>query len=237
MHTSGGTAQGRSRCVLHRLHEVVASHGHAVVAVEVEIHAARGSARAEQRVLHADDLGPFLVDRAGVEVVDLEVLAGRTCAPSVPRPPEIARGAGTRRGDALDGARVRSLVNSWSRKTVRPSFSESWNQSRQVTRLPVQLWKYSWPMTRFDRLVVVVGRGRGVGEDEPAVEDVQDLVLHRPHVEVVGAEDHEASRSYSRPKRSSSQRNAFFTAAIACRQRGMLAASNRSRSVTCGPIA
>ena len=37
---------------------------------------------------------------------------------------------------------------SWSRKTVRPSLSDSWNQSRQVTRLPVQLWKYSWATTR-----------------------------------------------------------------------------------------
>ncbi len=40
-----------------------------------------------------------------------------------------------------------SWLNSWSRKTVRPSLSESWNQSRQVMRLPVQLWKYSWPTT------------------------------------------------------------------------------------------
>ena len=38
-------------------------------------------------------------------------------------------------------------LNCWSRKTVRPSFKLSWNQSRQVTRLPVQLWKYSWPIT------------------------------------------------------------------------------------------
>ena len=41
-----------------------------------------------------------------------------------------------------------SAPNSWSRKTVSPSLSESWNQSRQVTRLPVQLWKYSWATTR-----------------------------------------------------------------------------------------
>jgi hypothetical protein len=40
-----------------------------------------------------------------------------------------------------------SMLNSWSRKTVRPSFRLSWNQSRQVIRLPVQLWKYSWPTT------------------------------------------------------------------------------------------
>jgi hypothetical protein len=39
-----------------------------------------------------------------------------------------------------------SAVNSWSRKTVRPSFRHSWNQSRQVMRLPVQLWKYSCAM-------------------------------------------------------------------------------------------
>jgi hypothetical protein len=40
-----------------------------------------------------------------------------------------------------------SPLNCWSRKTVSPSLRESWNQSRQVTRLPVQLWKYSWAMT------------------------------------------------------------------------------------------
>ena len=41
-----------------------------------------------------------------------------------------------------------SAPNVWSRKTVNPSFSDSWNQSRQVTRLPVQLWKYSCAITR-----------------------------------------------------------------------------------------
>jgi hypothetical protein len=40
-----------------------------------------------------------------------------------------------------------SAENSWSRKTVRPSFRQSWNQSRQVMRLPVQLWKYSCATT------------------------------------------------------------------------------------------
>ena len=44
---------------------------------------------------------------------------------------------------------------------------------------------------RLDRRVVVVGRGGRIGEHEPAVEDVEALVLHRAHVEVVGAEDHE----------------------------------------------
>ena len=85
-----------------------------------------------------------------------------------------------------------SMLNSWSRKTVRPSFRLSWNQSRQVMRLPVQLWKYSWPTTALDRRVVVVGRGRRVGQHVLGVEDVQALVLHRAHVEVADGDDHEA---------------------------------------------
>ena len=40
-----------------------------------------------------------------------------------------------------------SAEKHWSRKTVKPSFRLSWNQSRQVTRLPDQLWKYSWATT------------------------------------------------------------------------------------------
>ena len=40
-----------------------------------------------------------------------------------------------------------SAENDWSRNTVKPSFRLSWNQSRQVTRLPDQLWKYSCATT------------------------------------------------------------------------------------------
>src|SRR4030095_12392663 len=85
---------------------------------------------------------------------------------------------------------ARSWLNSWSRNTVRPSFSDSWNQSRQVTRLPVQLWKYSWPTT--DPVLASPGARGVVGQDVLRVEDVQALVLHRAHVEVAGGDDHEA---------------------------------------------
>ena len=46
----------------------------------------------------------------------------------------------------LTAAEFMSLLNSWSRNTVRPSLSVSWNQSLHVTRFPVQLWKYSCPI-------------------------------------------------------------------------------------------
>ena len=68
---------------------------------------------------------------------------------------------------------------------------QSWNQSRQVIRLPVQLWKYSWAMIASTLLksasVAVSWRGQHV----LVVEDVEALVLHRPHVEVGHRHDHE----------------------------------------------
>ena len=76
-------------------------------------------------------------------------------------------------------------------ETVRPSFRQSWNQSRQVMRLPVQLWKYSCAMIASIETkslsVAVAGRGQHVF----VVEDVEALVLHRAHVEVGHGDDHE----------------------------------------------
>jgi hypothetical protein len=58
------------------LGEVVAGHGLAVVALEVQLHAARKAVAAHQRVHHAHHLGALFVDGGGVEVVDLEVAVG-----------------------------------------------------------------------------------------------------------------------------------------------------------------
>ena len=74
---------------------------------------------------------------------------------------------------------------------MRPSFRQSWNQSRQVMRLPVQLWKYSCAMTASMLGEVGVGRGVGARQHVFVVEDVEALVLHRAHVEVGDGDDHE----------------------------------------------
>ena len=47
----------------------------------------------------------------------------------------------------LTASDVMSAEKHESRYTVSPSFRVSWNQSRHVTRLPVQLWKYSCATT------------------------------------------------------------------------------------------
>ena len=60
---------------------------------------------------------------------------------------KLVRRASVRTSSMRCTARERtSAENSWSRNTVSPSLRQSWNQSRQVMRLPVQLWKYSWAM-------------------------------------------------------------------------------------------
>ena len=96
----------------------------------------------------------------------------------------------TARAEALSAM---SIENSWSRKTVRPSFSDSWNQSRQVMRLPVQLWKYSWPTTLSMLVKSSSTAVAGLARTYLVLKMFKPLVLHRAHVEVLDrAIDHEA---------------------------------------------
>ena len=55
------------------LHELLDRRRLTVVSGEVEIHAGTEVLRAEQRLDHAHDLGAFLVDGRGVEIVDLVI--------------------------------------------------------------------------------------------------------------------------------------------------------------------
>jgi hypothetical protein len=64
------------RCILHRGDEVLAGHGLAVVAPEVEVHALAEIVAADQGVDHAHHLGAFFINRGGVEIVDLGVGRG-----------------------------------------------------------------------------------------------------------------------------------------------------------------
>ena len=182
-----------ARGVLHRVDEVVAGHRLAVVAREVEVHPAAERLGPEQRVLHADHLGALLVDGRRVEVVDLLVFVGthrvghRAGVLGVLVAAQVLDG-----GDALD--RARAAV---ARELLVAEHGESFLErqlepvaARDAVAGPVV--EVLVPDDALDRLVVVVGGGVRVGEEQAAVEDVEPLVLHRAHVEVVGAEDHEA---------------------------------------------
>ncbi len=110
-----------------------------------------------------------------------------------------------------------SAENSWSRNTVRPSFRLSWNQSRQVTRLPVQLWKYSCPTTDS-----ILAKSTSVAVSALAstyfvLKMFRPLFSIAPMLKSPTATIMKRSRSSSRPKRCSSQRMAWMSESIAWR--------------------
>ena len=108
-----------------------------------------------------------------------------------------------------------SPTNSCSRKTVSPSLSVIWNQSRQVTRLPDQLWKYSWPTTRSKKAMSASVAVSARPSTRASLKMLRPLFSIAPKLKKLTATIMNRSRSYSRPKRSSSQRMAFLSAAMA----------------------
>ncbi|MND93514.1 hypothetical protein D3C80_857020 [compost metagenome] len=66
------TAEIHAGSILHRLHEVIAGGGRAVVTLEVEAHAGLEIILTQQGVQHADHFRALLVDGQGVEVVHLD---------------------------------------------------------------------------------------------------------------------------------------------------------------------
>ena len=103
-----------------------------------------------------------------------------------------------------------SAANSCSRKTVKPSFKVSWNQSRQVTRSPVQLWKYSCPITLSIRAKSRSVATCGVANTQRELKMFSPLFSMAPMVKSSVATIMKRSKSSSRPNRSSSQAIARF---------------------------
>ena len=188
----------------HHLDEVVAGHRLAVEIAEVEVHAVAEALLPQESVQHADDLGALLVHRGGVEVVDLLVAVGADRVrhrPAVLR--ELRRAQHAHVVDALDRARrSRALGAGRAREHVGGELlvAEDGEAFLEGELEPVAAGDaVARPVVEvlvrdhaLDVLVVEVGGGVGLGEDELGVEDVQPLVLHRAHVEVGHRDDHEA---------------------------------------------
>ena len=115
-----------------------------------------------------------------------------------------------------DASPAMSMLNSWSRKTVRPSFSESWNQSRQVTRLPVQLWKYSWPTTLSMPAKSTSVAVAALASTYLVLKMLRPLFSMAPMLKSSTATTMKRSRSSGRPKRASSQATEAISELIAC---------------------
>ena len=171
--------------VLHRLGEIVDRHRLIIVAFEIQIHAAAERLAADQRVHHADDFRAFLVDRRGVEIIDRDVLVRLHRMRQ--RPAILAELRGTQPAhiaDPLDHARpliggkllVAKNRQSFFQRQLKPVAA-----GNPVAGPVVEILMRD---DGFDVLVIGVGRRCRLGQHVFGVEDIQPLVLHRPHVEV-----------------------------------------------------
>ena len=162
----------------------------AVAALEIEVHAALEGVVADQHLEHADHLRALLIDGRRVEVVDFLVGARPDRMGEGPRIlRELGRAQGADIGDALH--RARALVG---RKFL---VAEDGQALLQAELEPVAAGDaVAGPVVeilmrddRLDRGIVAVGRGLRIGEHVFVVEDVEALVLHRPHVQVGHGDD------------------------------------------------
>ena len=182
-----------ARGVLEHLQPVLDRAGLPVVPREIEVERPPPGLRADQSVQHPDDLGALLVDRRRVEVVDLDVFARPNRMRERPRVlAELRAPEPDHVLDALDRRRAhvaRELLVAEDRQPLLERELEPVAAGDPVAGPVVEILVRD---DRLDRLVVAVGRGLRARQHVLRVEDVEPLVLHRSHVEVVDRDDHEA---------------------------------------------
>mmetsp|Transcript_9555 Transcript_9555/g.31582 ORF Transcript_9555/g.31582 Transcript_9555/m.31582 type:complete len:469 (-) Transcript_9555:2-1408(-) len=156
------------------------------MAVKVQVHALAEPGRAEERAVHADDLCALVVDGDGVEVVHCDV---RLWPDGVRHRARVLRKL-RRPHDAHVVDALRRLRSRLLRKVLVAEDGEALLQGELE---PVSAGDaVAGPVVEVlvrddaeDAVVVAVRGSRGLGEDAGRVEDVEALILHGSHVEVV----------------------------------------------------
>ncbi|MCY1497009.1 hypothetical protein D9M68_309640 [compost metagenome] len=185
-------AEISAACLFEAGDEIFDRDGLAVVPVEIEVHALLEQIAAEDRRDHAGDFRALFVDGRRIEVVDFAILR---------RPHRMGQRAGVlgkllrlqvpHLGNALDRTRAHvggKFVVAVNRQAFLEAQLEPVAAGDAVAGPVVEVF------VRDDRLdigVVRIGRRFRIGEHVFVVEDVETLVLHRPHVEVGDGDDHE----------------------------------------------
>mmetsp|Transcript_64635 Transcript_64635/g.200416 ORF Transcript_64635/g.200416 Transcript_64635/m.200416 type:complete len:587 (-) Transcript_64635:3-1763(-) len=176
--------------VRHGCAEVVTGYRGAVVTLKVEVHALPEAGAAQQGLVHADHLGPLAVDRGGVEIVHGDVTLG---ADRVRHGPPVLRELPrSEEPHLLDPLHCRAAHV--SRELLIPENSEAFLECQLEPvaarhSVPCPVVEVLMPNHALDTLVVTVRRRVRPGECERGVEDVQPLVFHGTHVEIVHGHD------------------------------------------------
>ena len=176
--------------ILEHLEPILDRGGLPIVAVKVKIERAGIVGIAHQPFEHADHLGAFFIDRCGVEVVDLDKAFGPHRMGQ--RPLILAELAGAQHQDIFDpldrmAAQIaRELLIAKDRQTLLQAQLKPVPAGDAVAGPIVEI------LMRDDRLdpgEIIIRRGFGAGQHDLGVEDVQPLILHRAHVEIINRHD------------------------------------------------
>ena len=178
--------------VFHGLDEIVGGDGLAVVTVEVQVAAFAEAVRAAQAADHAHHFGSLVVDRDRVKIADFHVRVGsyrvRHRAGVLG---ELVAAQHVDIGDAFDRTRVQIrtefLVAEHGEAFLEAQL-EPVAAGDAVARPVMEIFVAD---DALDVVVVGIGGGFRAGQHAGRIENVQSLVFHRPHVEVVDSDDHE----------------------------------------------
>ena len=178
------------------LRKIVAGHGLAVVALEIQRHARSKTVAANQGLHHAHHLGALVVDRRRVEIVDLLVLVGthrvRHRASvfgelNLTQLAHVFNALDSPRSGAVRHVHAELLVAE-NRQAFFQTQLKPVAASDAVARpvVEVLVGHHAFNAREF----TVGGSGR-IRQHKLGVEDVQALVFHCSHVEVADRDDHE----------------------------------------------
>jgi len=176
--------------LLHRADEILAGRRFAVMPLEIQVAPCTETFGPRHGRHHADHLRALVIDGGGVEVADLHIAVG---ADRVRERPcilgKLRRAQHPHVLDPLDrfGPHVggKTLV-AIDGETLFQAQLEPVAAGHAVARPVVEIFVRDHAL---DRVIIVIGRGIRIGEDIARIEDVEALVLHRPHVEIADRDD------------------------------------------------
>mmetsp|Transcript_10786 Transcript_10786/g.25548 ORF Transcript_10786/g.25548 Transcript_10786/m.25548 type:complete len:550 (+) Transcript_10786:990-2639(+) len=176
--------------VLHGCQKVVAGDGVPVVSLKIQVHSLAEAIHAQQRLVHANDLGPLVVDGRRVEVVHADVRLG---SDRVLHRSGILGKLGSPQGnnrlDPLDGLGVHVSAEFLVAKDGESLLQRELEPVSAGDPVSGPVVKVLVSDDALYPLVVRVGSGRWIGQDVRRVEDVESLVFHRSHVEGIDRDD------------------------------------------------
>ncbi len=183
-------AQVAPRHLLKHRQPVLDGAGLPVMAGKIQLQRPGPGGIAHQPFQHADHLGPLFIDRGGVKVVDL-LKAGRAhgMGQGAVVLGELTGAQGHHVADPLDRGAAHVGGELGIAKHRQPLFQAQLEPVAAGDAVAGPVVEILMRDDRLDALEIAIGRGLGAGQHGRGVEDVQPLVLHRPHVEIIDRDD------------------------------------------------